>query len=127
MDDIRKKAEERAANPSRAPVGSSFETDRQREKSAIARQLGELDSSKITKISAMSEKHDSADKLLNVAAYCRVSTDVLTNGNFNQSAKWMNTEKKIKANSSWRYVLGTYVINGFSGTTQLTDRDFLNC
>ena len=123
MDDIRKKAEERAANPSRAPVGSSFETDRQREKSAIARQLGELDSSKITKISAMSEKHDSADKLLNVAAYCRVSTDDIDQA-ISINLQMDEYRKKIKANSSWRYV-GTYVDNGFSGTNTAHRPGFL--
>jgi len=123
MDDIRKKAEERAANPSRAPVGSSFETDRQREKSAIARQLGELDSSKITKISAMSEKHDSSDKLLNVAAYCRVSTDDIDQA-ISINLQMDEYRKKIKANSSWRYV-GTYVDNGFSGTNTAHRPGFL--
>ena len=36
MDDVRQAAEERAARPKKAPVGSSFESERQREKNARA-------------------------------------------------------------------------------------------
>jgi len=64
MDEIRKKAEERAANPSRAPVGSSFETDRQREKAVRVRPNNQTYGSKVRKISAVSESFDESNKQL---------------------------------------------------------------
>ena len=54
MDDIRKNAEKRAANPNPTPVGASFETERQKQKAALVRQLDELDPSRVRKISAYS-------------------------------------------------------------------------
>ena len=59
MDDVRKLAEERAARPSSVPAGSSFESERQKQKAALVRQINELDGSKIRKISAASEKVES--------------------------------------------------------------------
>ena len=55
MDDIRINAEKRAANPSTAPAGAAFETERQKQKAALVRQLDELDPSRVRKISAYSE------------------------------------------------------------------------
>ena len=55
MDDIRINAEKRAANPSIAPAGAAFETERQKQKAALVRQLDELDPSRVRKISAYSE------------------------------------------------------------------------
>ena len=52
MDDIRINAEKRAANPSTVPAGAAFETDRQKQKAALVRQL---DPSRVRKISAYSE------------------------------------------------------------------------
>ena len=52
---IRKLAEERAARPSSVPAGSSFESERQKQKAALVRQIDELDGSKIRKISAAEE------------------------------------------------------------------------
>ena len=46
MDDIRINAEKRAANPSTVPAGAAFETERQKQKAALVRQLDELDPSK---------------------------------------------------------------------------------
>ena len=74
MDDIRINAEKRAANPSTAPAGAAFETERQKQKAALVRQLDELDPSRVRKISAYSETSE-ANRELRVAAYCRVSTD----------------------------------------------------
>ena len=74
IDDIRINAEKRAANPSTAPAGAAFETERQKQKAALVRQLDELDPSRVRKISAYSETSE-ANRELRVAAYCRVSTD----------------------------------------------------
>ena len=57
MDDIRINAEKRAANPSMAPAGAAFETERQKQKAALVRQLDELDPSKVREILAYSEIH----------------------------------------------------------------------
>ena len=74
MDDVRHAAEERAARPKKAPVGSSFESERQREKNALVRQLDAQDGRNVHKISAAPEIPE-GERVLRVAAYCRVSTD----------------------------------------------------
>lgn len=123
MDDIRRIAEERAAKPNSSPVGSSFETDRQREKAARVRQINELDGSKVRKISAASESYDESDKQLRVAAYCRVSTDDIDQV-ISIELQMRQYKEKIKANPNWKYV-GTYVDNGFSGTNTAHRPGFL--
>ena len=74
MNDVKKAAADRAAHPSSTPAGSSFESDRKREKAALTMQLDALDSSQIRKIAAVSET-DGTPRKLRVASYCRVSTD----------------------------------------------------
>ena len=74
MNDVRKAAENRAAHPSNAPAGSSFESDRKRAKTALTMQIDSLDGSQIRKIAAVSDS-DGSQRKLRVAAYCRVSTD----------------------------------------------------
>lgn len=44
MDDVRKNAQERAARLSSLPVGSSFESERQKQKAELVRQIDELKS-----------------------------------------------------------------------------------
>ena len=39
MDDVRQAAEERASRPKKAPVGASFESERQRSKNALVKQM----------------------------------------------------------------------------------------
>ena len=106
MDDIRKNAEKRAANPNTTPAGASFETERQKQKAALVRQLDELDPSRVRKISAYSETDD-ANKVLRVAAYCRVSTDDIDQA-ISISLQMRQYKEKIQANPSWKYA-GTYV------------------
>ena len=55
MNDVKKAAADRASHPSSTPAGSSFESDRKREKAALTMQLDALDSSQIRKIAAVSE------------------------------------------------------------------------
>ena len=122
MDDIRKNAEKRAANPNTTPAGASFESERQKQKAALVRQLDELDPSRVRKISAYSENAD-ANKVLRVAAYCRVSTDDIDQA-ISISLQMRQYKEKIQANPSWKYA-GTYVDNGFSGTNTAHRPGFL--
>ena len=50
MDDVRKAAEERAKRPKSAPVGTSFESERQRSKNALVKQLDSMDGRNVRKI-----------------------------------------------------------------------------
>ena len=122
MKDVKKAAAERAAHPSSTPAGSSFESDRKREKAALTRQLDSLDSSQIKKIAAVGET-DGAPRKLRVAAYCRVSTDDIDQA---ISIHLQQTEykKKIKSNPDWIFA-GMYVDNGFSGTNTAHRPGFL--
>ena len=54
MDDVRKAAEERAARPKKAPVGASFESERQRSKNALVRQIESMDGRNVRMIAAAS-------------------------------------------------------------------------
>ena len=74
MDDVRKAAQERAARANNAPVGTSFETERQRTKKALVKQITSQNGQNVRMIAASSEPTQE-DRVLRVAAYCRVSTD----------------------------------------------------
>ena len=124
MKDIRKAAEERAAHPSSVPAGSSFETERQRQRAAVGRQFDALAGTHIRKISAQSdEEPGGAPKKLRVAAYCRVSTDDIEQALSIHMQQKVYREK-IKSNPEWIYA-GTYVDNGFSGTNTFHRPGFL--
>lgn len=56
------------------PVGGNLELERQREKDAFVRQNDALDGRNVRKIASAAETPDE-DRVLRVAAYCRVSTD----------------------------------------------------
>ena len=113
MDDVKKAAEERAARPKKNPVGSGFESERQREKNALVRQLDAQDGRNVHKISAESSAPDE-DRVLRVAAYCRVSTDDIDQ-KLSIHLQIQQYMKKIKENPNWKYA-GCYVDDGFSGT-----------
>ena len=124
MKDVSKAADERAAHPSDAPVGSSFETDRQRQKASVGRQFDALDGTRIRKIEALSETEKAGTpKKLRVAAYCRVSTDDIEQALSIHMQRKVYSEK-IKANPDWIHV-GTYVDDGFSGTNTFHRPAFL--
>ena len=74
MNDGRRTAEERAKRPKTAPVGASFEAERQRSKNALLKQLDSMDGRNVRKIAAVADAPQE-EKILRVAAYCRVSTD----------------------------------------------------
>ena len=113
MDAVRHAAEERAARPKKAPVGSSFESERQREKNALVRQLDAQDGRNVHKISAAPEIPE-GERVLRVAAYCRVSTDDIDQ-KLSIHLQIQQYMKRIKENPNWKYA-GCYVDDGFSGT-----------
>ena len=114
MIDVRKTAEKRAATPSK-PIGSSFETERKREKQAVYKQVENLDSGGIMKIAATATPPEGDEnRPLRVAAYCRVSTDDIDQA-LSIAMQIRAYKEKIKATPNWVYV-GTYVDDGFSGT-----------
>jgi len=114
MNDVQKAAQERAARPGK-PIGSSFETERQREKRAVFKQIEGSSGANIHKIAATASAPEGDEsKPLRVAAYCRVSTDDLDQA-VSIALQIAEYKKKIKANENWIYV-GTYVDDGFSGT-----------
>ena len=68
----------------------------------------------VRKIAATSGPAVNDDRILRVAAYCRVSTDDIDQVNSIELQK-NKYRDMIKANPKWRYV-STYVDDGFSGT-----------
>ena len=74
MDDVMKIAQERAERPKNAPIGTGFESERQRSKNALVRQIDSLDGRNVRMIAAAGATPEE-DRILRVAAYCRVSTD----------------------------------------------------
>lgn len=113
MDDVRRTAEKRAKRPKTAPVGASFESERQRSKNALVKQLDSMDGRNVRKIAAVADAPQE-EKILRVAAYCRVSTDDIDQA-ISIHLQIQEYKKKILANPNWKYV-GTYVDDGFSGT-----------
>ncbi len=113
MVDVRKIAEERANRPFNNPVGASFESERQREKKALVKQIDSLDRSSVRLIAAAAEAGEE-ERILRVAAYCRVSTDDIDQA-ISIHLQIQQYMEKIKENPRWKYV-GTYVDDGFSGT-----------
>ena len=113
MDDVRRIAEERASRLRNAPTGSAFESERQREKKALVRQLDAQDGRNVHMIAAKPSV-DNEDKILRVAAYCRVSTDDIDQ-KLSIHLQIQQYMKKIKENPNWKYA-GCYVDDGFSGT-----------
>ena len=115
MIDVRKRAEARAAMENK-PIGASLETERQREKQAVFRQVENLDGSNIHKIAAtVLPPEGDANRPLRVAAYCRVSTDDIDQA-LSIAMQIKAYKEKIMATPNWKYV-GTYVDDGFSGTS----------
>ena len=121
MDDIRRNAEKRASIPNTTPIGESFESERKKQKAALVRQLDELDSSRVRKISAYNETVD-PQKMLRVAAYCRVSTDDIDQA-ISIELQMRQYKEKIQANPSYKYV-GTYVDDFISGTNKVRREEF---
>ncbi|MBQ2957549.1 MAG: recombinase family protein [Clostridia bacterium] len=124
MRDIRPRAEEKARRRTEAlnaqqaeggtrPPGAGFETERARAKQALREEVSTQTGQSVRKIAASSSDQND-DRILRVAAYCRVSTDDIDQVISIELQK--NTYRDmIRANPKWKYV-GTYVDDGFSGT-----------
>ena len=125
LKDIRPRAEEKArrkadelqerqSGDTVRPPGTGFETERARAKQALREEVNAQNGQSVRKIAATSGTTVSDDRILRVAAYCRVSTDDIDQVISIELQK-NNYRDMIKANPKWRYV-GTYVDDGFSGT-----------
>ncbi len=120
MKDIHAIAEARAKQRSESgaagtqrPADSSFQSERARAKEALRREVNTYSGDDVHKISATAQTARD-DRILRVAAYCRVSTDDIDQLMSIELQK-KHYREMITANPKWRYV-GTYVDDGFSGT-----------
>ena len=118
MKDIRPKAEEKARRKAEglqqgAPPGDGFMSERTRAKEALREEVNTYTGENVRKIAATTAAAEE-DRILRVAAYCRVSTDDIDQLLSIELQK-NNYRDMIKANPKWKYV-GTYVDDGFSGT-----------
>ena len=118
LKDIRPKAEEKARRKAEglqqgAPPGDGFMSERTRAKEALREEVNTYTGENVRKIAATTAAAEE-DRILRVAAYCRVSTDDIDQLLSIELQK-NNYRDMIKANPKWKYV-GTYVDDGFSGT-----------
>ena len=119
MKDIRPKAEEKARRKAEElqqglqPGGDGFMSERTRAKEALREEVNTYTGENVRKIAATAAVQQE-DRILRVAAYCRVSTDDIDQLLSIELQK-NNYRDMIKANPKWKYV-GTYVDDGFSGT-----------
>lgn len=81
MEDITNAAKSRAGRGDRLPAGTSFESERKRSKNALVKQISSQDGRNVRMIAAAVEQPEE-ERILRVAAYCRVSTDDIFNGRF---------------------------------------------
>lgn len=116
MKDIRPRAEERARRrqeEAQRPPGTGFMSERSRAKEALRVEVNTYNGENVRKIAATAAVAED-ERILCVAAYCRVSTDDI------DQLLSIEMQKKayrdmIRANPKWKHV-GTYVDDGFSGT-----------
>ncbi len=113
MIDVKRIAEARAAR-TKGEIGSGVESERKRAREAARLEANSFQGQNVRVIAASSEQNNKKCTFLDVAAYCRVSTDDVGQIISIEYQK-NNYRDKIKANPEWHYV-GTYVDDGFSGT-----------
>ena len=113
MDDVMQIAQERAERPKTAPIGSGFESERQRSKNALVRQIDSLDGRNVRMIAAAGATPEE-DRILRVAAYCRVSTESEEQAT-SYEAQVEHYTDFIKKNPEWEFA-GIYADDGISGT-----------
>ncbi len=92
---------------------AGFQSERARAKEALRREVNTFSGDDVHKISATAQAVRD-DRILRVAAYCRVSTDDIDQLMSIELQK-KHYREMITANPKWKYV-GTYVDDGFSGT-----------
>lgn len=88
------------------PAGNGFESERQRAKTELRNELEAYDGTGVHKIAASADRQQE-DRILNVAAYCRVSTDDIEQTISIEMQK-KNYREMIRANPCWRFC-GLYV------------------
>lgn len=88
------------------PAGNGFESERQRAKTELRNELEAYDGTGVHKIAASADRQQE-DRILNVAAYCRVSTDDIEQTISIEMQK-KNYREMICANPRWRFC-GLYV------------------
>ena len=88
------------------PAGNGFESERQRAKTELRNELEAYDGTGVHKIAASADRQQE-DRILNVAAYCRVSTDDIEQTISIEMQK-KNCREMIRANPRWRFC-GLYV------------------
>ena len=110
-------------NPVQAgkPPGGRFESERQRAKNALRDELDTFDGTGVHKISASPQK-EQEERILNVAAYCRVSTDDIEQTISIEMQK-KNYREMIRNNPKWKFY-AMYVDDGFSGTNDFNRPGF---
>ena len=83
------------------PAGNGFESERQRAKTELRNELEAYDGTGVHKIAASADRQQE-DRILNVAAYCRVSTDDIEQTISIEMQK-KNYREMIRANPRWRF------------------------
>ena len=123
MNDIHERALDRAkarqasgnipGSPQATTTTTPYASERERAKAVLRSQVQSQKGQNVHKIAAVEDPHD-PERILRVAAYCRVSTDDL---NQVMSIELQKDEykKKICSNPKWKYY-GTFVDDGYSGT-----------
>lgn len=98
----------RENNPAQTerPPSAGFESERQRAKNALKDELGTYDGTGVHKITASAEQRQE-ERVLNVAAYCRVSTDDIEQTVSIEMQK-RNYRDTIRNHPGWRFA-GLYV------------------
>ena len=100
MEDVRKAAQSRAARENRAPLGTSFESERRRSKNALVKQISSQDGRNVRMIAAAAETPEE-ERILRVAAYCRVSTDDIDQA--------LSIHLQILLSLEWRFSRGRFL------------------
>ena len=109
MKDIRPRAEERARRrqeEAQRPPGTGFMSERTRAKEALRVEVNTYTGENVRKIAATAAAAEE-DRILRVAAYCRVSTDDIDQLVSIEMQKNAYRDM-IRANPKWKHV-GTYV------------------
>lgn len=86
--------------------GAGFESERQRAKTALRDELDTFDGTGVHKIAANADRQQE-ERILNVAAYCRVSTDDIEQTISIEMQK-KNYREMIRSNPKWKFC-GLYV------------------
>ena len=130
MRNIRPRTEEKARHRVEAlhasqdegegrPTGKGIESEHARARQTLRKEVSAQRGQSVQKIAATNGEKDDGH-ILRVAAYCRASTDDIDQV-ISLELQKNNYRDMIRANPKWKYA-GTYVDEGFFGTTRSTGR-----